>query len=344
MIQLSIIIPAYNAERWIEQLIHSLAKQQVGYFDEFEVIITDDGSTDNTAQVVESCLNKYPNLQLLLLRQRNLGVSAARNYGIERACGRFCWFVDADDMVVPYAMKHLIPLLRHFEGDVVQMGPCVYGYLVGDNLLNLPTDETDDSVGVYVNGSKLLEGDGFGHTTFLWKRKVIVEHRLRYPENIQNNEDFLFIIRYLCLCGDVYVNQSMCFYLYRHHDTSLSRGNLKDFRFIDHKLRNQMLVFEMLCKDRQQITNPQLLASFDCALTVRAVSVVGALIVYRMPVWCRRYFLARLKATGYYPFHATGGNPLLRIASRNSSMLMLIAKLYQVPGFSSLGKWFYKRK
>ena len=96
MLQLSIVIPAYNAGCWIEQLIESLAEQQGNYFEEFEIIITDDGSTDNTVKVVEKSKQKYATLQLTLLRQRNLGVSAARNYGIEQAKGRFCWFVDAD--------------------------------------------------------------------------------------------------------------------------------------------------------------------------------------------------------------------------------------------------------
>lgn len=344
MLQLSIVIPAYNAGCWIEQLIESLAEQQGNYFEEFEIIITDDGSTDNTVKVVEKSKQKYATLQLTLLRQRNLGVSAARNYGIEQAKGRFCWFVDADDMIAPYAMNNLIPLLRDFDGDVVKMGACVDGCLKKNVLVRIPCDETNLSVGILADGRKLLEGDSFGHTTFLWSREVIVKYRLRYPENIQNNEDYLFVIRFLCVCGKAYINFSLRYYFYRDHDNSLSRGNYRDFRFIDHKLRNQMLVFELLCHDRLLITDPQLLLSFDSAFSIRRMSVVNELINTKQPYWCVRYFLSRLKATGQYPFKPQNINPLTRLACQYVWMLMILSRLFSIPGFVDLGRMLYKHK
>lgn len=344
MLQLSIVIPAYNAGRWIEQLIQSLAEQQGDYFEDFEVIITDDGSTDDTAKVVEKSKKKYTTLQLTLLCQRNLGVSAARNYGIEQAKGRFCWFVDADDMIAPYAMSNLIPLLRHFNGDVVKMGACVDGCLGKDVLVRIPDDETNLSVGTHTDGRKLLEGDSFGHMTFLWRREVIVKHRLRYPENIQNNEDYLFVIRFLCVCGRAYINFSLRYYLYRDHDNSLSRGNYKDFRFADHKLRNQMLVFELLCKERLLITDPQLLLLFDSAFSIRRMSVVNELITTKQPYWCVCYFLSRLKGTEQYPFKPKEGNPLIRLACQYPWMLMIVSRLFTIPGFVSFGRMLYRHK
>ncbi len=92
---ISIIIPAYNVEAFIGQCMDSILYQDGAQ--DFEIIVVDDGSTDNTAQIVQDY--SYSNSNIKLITQKNSGVSVARNNAMSRARGHFISFVDADDMV-----------------------------------------------------------------------------------------------------------------------------------------------------------------------------------------------------------------------------------------------------
>ena len=93
--EISIVIPAYNAGPYLIDSITSVINQS---FTLWELIVVDDGSTDNTAEIVNPFLTDE---RITLIRQTNKGVSAARNAGIKAARGRFITFLDADDYYYP---------------------------------------------------------------------------------------------------------------------------------------------------------------------------------------------------------------------------------------------------
>jgi glycosyltransferase involved in cell wall biosynthesis len=101
-----LIVPAYNAERFIEGTIRSLLSQTYRHI---EIIVIDDGSSDSTADLVKSIRNEDP--RVVLLRQANLGVAAARNAGVVRSGGEFIAPVDADDLWYPRAVEKLAACL-----------------------------------------------------------------------------------------------------------------------------------------------------------------------------------------------------------------------------------------
>ena len=93
--ELSIIIPAYNAQQYIRRCVDSIMRQQGA--DRGEIIIVDDGSTDKTPKMLDFIATKYKNIRII--HQKHSGVSVARNRGIEESHGKYVTFVDADDMV-----------------------------------------------------------------------------------------------------------------------------------------------------------------------------------------------------------------------------------------------------
>lgn len=108
----SIIIPLYNKEKYIESVIDSVLKQS---FQDFELIIVDDGSTDRSVSIVES-INDY---RIRLVQKSNGGVSAARNFGLQFVSSDLVFYLDADDILMPNTLETLYGLyLRHLDCDI----------------------------------------------------------------------------------------------------------------------------------------------------------------------------------------------------------------------------------
>jgi glycosyltransferase involved in cell wall biosynthesis len=102
--KISIIVPVYNVEAYLENCLKSLLEQDLPPTD-CEIIMVDDGSPDGSAKVIEHYRESHPNIKLI--RQQNGGVSAARNAGINAAKGKYIFFVDADDAIYPNVLKTL---------------------------------------------------------------------------------------------------------------------------------------------------------------------------------------------------------------------------------------------
>jgi len=112
--KLSIIIPAYNADAYIETCLLSCCLQELQPSD-YEVIVVNDGSTDHTAEKVESFSKQYLNIQLV--SQLNKGNGAARNTGVKHAKGTYIYFLDADDYIAKNTLGKLINLAEHYKLD-----------------------------------------------------------------------------------------------------------------------------------------------------------------------------------------------------------------------------------
>ncbi len=110
----SFVIPAYNVEAYLERCLNSILHQD---FDDLEIIVIDDGSTDGTSII----LHRYAALdsRIRVLRQKNSGQGAARSVGIKAATGRYVWFVDGDDWLLEGAIARIARLVRSIEPDVV---------------------------------------------------------------------------------------------------------------------------------------------------------------------------------------------------------------------------------
>lgn len=101
--RLSIIIPVYNAEKYIKNCLDSLLRQNVGGI---EILCIDDGSTDFTAKIIKTYVEKYPFIKYYY--KDNGGQSSARNYGIDKARGCYLWFVDSDDYIADNTIEQLL--------------------------------------------------------------------------------------------------------------------------------------------------------------------------------------------------------------------------------------------
>ncbi len=119
MSQISIILPVFNQDKYIEQCINSLKSQT---FTDFEAIFVNDGSTDRTQEILEQCIKDDD--RFLIIKKQNAGVSAARNTGLQAANGEWICFVDPDDYVEGDYLRILIEAAeKHPKADIVIV-PC----------------------------------------------------------------------------------------------------------------------------------------------------------------------------------------------------------------------------
>ena len=120
MKRVSVIIPVYNAERTIERVLDSVLGQTA--FDELiEIIIVNDGSTDNSVKIVTQYISAHPNVPFFYISQENKGVAAARNCGMRSAHGEYIAFLDADDVWLPHKIERQLQILDQYP-DIVFLG------------------------------------------------------------------------------------------------------------------------------------------------------------------------------------------------------------------------------
>ena len=113
MPEVSVIIPVYNTERYLPQCLESVLGQS---FQDFEVIVVNDGSTDRSVQIIQEFAQK--DIRISIIEQANKGLSESRNAGIDRAKGKWITFIDSDDMVDPSFLQTLIQAAIQNDADI----------------------------------------------------------------------------------------------------------------------------------------------------------------------------------------------------------------------------------
>ena len=111
--KVSIIIPVYNAEKYLKICLTSCANQT---YQNLEIITIDDGSTDNSLSILQDFTKKHP---ITIKQQQNSGGSAARNAGLKLATGKYIYFLDADDCLFPNSIELLVTAAENSNADIV---------------------------------------------------------------------------------------------------------------------------------------------------------------------------------------------------------------------------------
>ena len=188
----SVIIPAYNASRYIARCIESVKVQT---FTDFECIIVNDGSKDNTLELCQSLMEG--DSRFVIIDIPNGGVSNARNMGLERAKGEYILFVDADDWVEPTWLQELSQQCN--ETDVVQFDY----YEVGN--------DTRQEIHIDSDLGMIIRGDGAVVWKRAYRRELIAD--LRFDTSIKAGEDYLFSTQVFLRCQS-YRHIGRCLYNY----------------------------------------------------------------------------------------------------------------------------------
>ena len=228
--KLSIIIPVYNAEKYIEECIKSVLNQK---YKDFEIIIVNDGSTDNSLNIISKLKNSYGKIKLFNLE--NNGVSNARNFGIEQSKGEYIGFVDADDLIDE---EMYLTLMKNMENESLDIIMCAReNFYVNTNKTNKIFLDIDTNVKIERKfyEEKLLPlivklDDSISSVwSKMYRKSVIIENDIKFDVNLNINEDWNFNIDFLGFSKNfMYINKP--YYKYRvENNQSLSRKFRNDY-------------------------------------------------------------------------------------------------------------------
>ena len=182
----SVIIPIYNVEEYLEETIESVVNQSIGFEDSIQLILINDGSPDNSEDICIKYKEKYPE-NVIYHKQKNAGVSAARNKGIELATGEFTTFLDSDDLWSENSFKEMYKAsIDNKDINIYSCKMVFFDAQKGNHPLNYKYKENK-----IVNILEDYEYPQLSSSSLFIKTSALEGHR--YDKNIKYSEDNKFI-------------------------------------------------------------------------------------------------------------------------------------------------------
>ena len=213
--KLSIIVPVYGVEKYIDKCLNSLVKQSLK---EIEVIVVNDGTKDNSQKIVDKYVKKYPDKIKSYIKE-NGGQGSARNYGLKKASGEYIGYVDSDDFVEKDMYKKLYNKAKENNYDIVVCGN-----------YNVSEDYQNKNIDAFINNYNTdLENIFFGKMAVwnkIYKRDILIKNKLEFKEKVWY-EDLAFTLKAIMNSNTfAFIDEPLYDYLIREGST-MNNSNVK---------------------------------------------------------------------------------------------------------------------
>lgn len=207
----SIIVPIYNTSLYISDLIKSVQEQK---YKNYELILIDDGSIDNSKEICEKYLEKDKRISLFI--KKNEGVSKARNFGLSKANGKYIYFVDSDDILNEDCILSFIKEAENYDLICSGYYEMFVNKIIEKKIINFRNEIKKEEILMGVLNNNNIRG-------FLWnkffKKDIIDKYDIKFQEDIKFLEDALFVCEYISHCNKICVIPQ-CLYYYRMRKSS----------------------------------------------------------------------------------------------------------------------------
>lgn len=226
MIGVSVIIPVYNVEKYLEECLNSVINQD---FTSYEIICINDGATDNSLEILEKYAEEYKEIRIINC-SKNQGLSSARNIGLNSAMGKYILFLDSDDMIILGTLQELFTYAENYDLDEVFFNADrLYGKELQQE--NSP-QELSEHLGIF-SGQELFYlfmEDGaprYSACRQLYKREFLIKCNLYFYEGILHEDVLFYFLTTINAKRVINVNKSYYIYRQRAEDSIMSVINRK---------------------------------------------------------------------------------------------------------------------
>lgn len=231
--KISIIIPVYNVSKYIEKCLKSVLKQTMS---EIEVIIINDGSTDNSEEIIQEYANQ--DKRIIYISQKNKGVGEARNKGVEIAKGEYIGFVDPDDCIHNRMYEILYSKAKQYDADIAICDNKIVNSDIDTKIDDLPITERDINVNIEKNVKNNMadfiiryyyrEGKYKNHVwDKIFKRDVIKKNNIKFGDLKEiTGEDTLFAITALAFANNIIYVHNKLYYYYIRKNSIMNTFNI----------------------------------------------------------------------------------------------------------------------
>ena len=239
----SVVIPMYNAEKYIGECLDCFLMQT---FQDFEVIVVNDCSTDNGRRVVESYLEKFGGRLKIYDNVKNSRAAATRNRGLLLSTGEYVYFMDADDLLMLDGLEKMYTLAKKYDADVVGL-PGFYK-ISADGTTLLTISNKSKNIFEGRKGEFFVDDDltwrlqkNLGHRFYsgpvlrLLRRDFLIGNGIFFPENVSSCEDVVWKHAFLLLAKRI-VHTSYMIYFYRMSEDSLTRTKRGGTQYINYRM------------------------------------------------------------------------------------------------------------
>lgn len=221
-IKVSVIVPVYNVEKFIDKCLNSLVKQSLK---EIEIIVVNDGSPDNSQKIVDKYVKKYPDKIKSYIKE-NGGQGSARNYGLKKASGEYIGYVDSDDFVEKDMYKKLYNKAKENNYDIVVCGN-----------YNVSEDYQNKNIDAFINNYNTdLENIFFGKMAVwnkIYKRDILIKNKLEFKEKVWY-EDLAFTLKAIMNSNTfAFIDEPLYDYLIREGSTMNNSNVQRNLEILD---------------------------------------------------------------------------------------------------------------
>lgn len=236
-IQLSIVVPVYNAEKYIKECITSILKIRTFLI---EVLIVDNGSIDQSIEICKKIANNDKRVRIA--HEKKKGAAAARNHGVRKATGKYITFIDSDDYINPEIYESILNVIFEKKIDcacfsfnyVDELGKSL-GWYEPKYKKYGKTIKGNEAAAIFLTSNDI---EGFGWNK-IFRRQIILDNDFQFDETKRVFEDMVFSFMFLLSSSNVILFNEKP-YFYRQRDESLVHSTLKDDFFEYLKVINQI--------------------------------------------------------------------------------------------------------
>lgn len=270
MVTFSVIVPVYNVEKYISKCLDSILGQSC---DDFEIIVVNDGSPDNSQSVIDNYVEKYP-LKIKSYIKENGGLSDARNYGIDRASGEYMLFIDSDDYISPDLLSELKNTIETEKSDVIRFAAQIV-YETGETGEILKCDyfktcSGEDATEKFINNKQYYEPACF----YAYRRQFWLDNQFQFSKG-KYHEDFGLIPEVIFKADRVSIIDLLG-YFYVQSASSITResNEEKDVK----RAYDCLAHFDRLkLASDESFKNPTIKKKFDSYLANSIIAIIGNL-------------------------------------------------------------------